>query len=103
MAKPLVIVTRRLPDVIETRMMELFDCRLNLDDKPMSQAELLEAVKTAEILVPTVTDRIDAAILSQAGPKLRLIASFGTGVDHSDLKTARQRGIATGNTGRGLR
>ncbi len=98
MAKPLVIVTRRLPDVIETRMMELFDCRLNLDDKPMSQAELLEAVKTAEILVPTVTDRIDAAILSQAGPKLRLIASFGTGVDHIDLKTARQRGITVTNT-----
>ncbi|SMF07372.1 glyoxylate reductase [Tistlia consotensis] len=98
MGKPLVIVTRRLPDVIETRMMELFDCRLNLDDQPMSQAALLEAVKTAEILVPTVTDRIDAAILSQAGPKLRLIASFGTGVDHIDLKTARQRGITVTNT-----
>lgn len=98
MAKPQVIVTRRLPDVIETRMMELFDCRLNLDDQPMSQASLLEAVRTAEILVPTVTDRIDAAILSQAGPKLRLIASFGTGVDHIDLKTARQRGITVTNT-----
>ena len=61
--KPQVIVTRRLPDVIETRMMELFDTRLNLDDHPMSQAELVEAVKTAEVLVPTVTDRIDAAIL----------------------------------------
>ncbi|MEX2630257.1 MAG: D-glycerate dehydrogenase [Tistlia sp.] len=98
MAKPQVIVTRRLPDVIETRMMELFDCRLNLDDQPMGQAALLEAVKGAEILVPTVTDRIDAAILSQAGPKLRLIASFGTGVDHIDLKTARQRGITVTNT-----
>jgi glyoxylate reductase len=98
MAKPQVIVTRRLPDVIETRMMELFDCRLNLDDQPMGQAALLEAVRTAEILVPTVTDRIDAAILSQAGPKLRLIASFGTGVDHIDLKTARQRGITVTNT-----
>ena len=96
--KPQVIVTRRLPDVIETRMMELFDTRLNLDDHPMSQAELVEAVKTAEVLVPTVTDRIDAAILSQAGPQLRLIASFGTGVDHIDLKTARQRGITVTNT-----
>jgi glyoxylate reductase len=93
-----VIVTRRLPDVIETRMMELFDCRLNLEDKPMSQAQLIEAVKEAEVLVPTVTDRIDAAVLSQAGPQLKLIASFGTGVDHIDLKTARQRGITVTNT-----
>ncbi|MCG8593894.1 MAG: D-glycerate dehydrogenase [Kiloniellales bacterium] len=96
--KPAVVVTRRLPDVIETRMMELFDARLNLDDHAMSQSELIEAVKTAEVLVPTVTDRIDAGVLSQAGEKLRLIASFGTGVDHIDLKTARQRGITVTNT-----
>ncbi len=96
--KPLVVVTRRLPDPIETRMMELFRTRLNLDDKPMSQAELIEAVKEADVLVPTVTDRIDSAVLSQAGPQLRLIASFGTGVDHIDLKTARQRGITVTNT-----
>ena len=64
----------------------------------MSQGELIEAVKTAEVLVPTVTDRIDAGVLSQAGEKLRLIASFGTGVDHIDLKTARQRGITVTNT-----
>jgi len=96
--KPDVVVTRRLPDVIETRMMELFDARLNLDDNAMSQGELIEAVKTAEVLVPTVTDRIDAGVLSQAGEKLRLIASFGTGVDHIDLKTARQRGITVTNT-----
>ena len=97
-SKPVVVVTRRLPDVIETRMMELFDARLNLDDRAMSQAELIEAVKTAEVLVPTVTDRIDAGVLSQAGENLRLIASFGTGVDHIDLKTARQRGITVTNT-----
>lgn len=96
--KPLVIVTRRLPDVIETRMMELFRSRLNIEDRPMSQAELIEAVKEADVLVPTVTDRIDASVLSQAGPNLRLIASFGTGVDHIDLKTARQRGISVTNT-----
>src|SRR5690606_30695328 len=70
----------------------------NLEDKPMSQAELIEAVKEADVLVPTVTDRIDASVLSHAGPKLRLIASFGTGVDHIDLKTARQRGITVTNT-----
>ena len=96
--KPLVIVTRRLPDVIETRMMELFDARLNLDDAPMTPDQLSEAVRTADILVPTVTDRVDARILEQAGPQLRLIASFGTGVDHIDLKAARQKGIAVTNT-----
>ncbi len=96
--KPLVIVTRKLPDVIETRMMELFDTRLNVDDKPMTGAQLAEAAKQADVLVPTVTDRIDGRILSQAGPRLKLIASFGTGVDHIDLDTARQRGISVTNT-----
>ncbi|MDY0871822.1 2-hydroxyacid dehydrogenase [Dongia rigui] len=96
--KPLVVVTRKLPDVIETRMMELFNVKLNLDDHPLSQAELIEAVKIADVLVPTVTDRIDSGVLSQAGEKLRLIASFGTGVDHIDLATARQRGITVTNT-----
>ena len=96
--KPLVIVTRKLPDAIETRMMELFDLRLNLGDVPMTQAQLVEAAKAADVLVPTVTDRIDSGVLSQAGPKLKLIASFGTGVDHIDLKTARQRGITVTNT-----
>ena len=96
--KPVVVVTRRLPDVIETRMMELFDARLNLDDHPMTQEELGKAVEDADVLVPTVTDRIDAGVLSRAGPNLRLVASFGTGVDHIDLKTARQRGITVTNT-----
>src|SRR3546814_11992180 len=94
-----VFVTRRRPDVIETRMMELFDCRLNLEDRPMSQAQLIEAVKGAEVLVPTVTDRIDSAVLSQAGPQLKLIASFGTGVDHIDLKTAARTSVVTGKSG----
>ena len=96
--KPLVIVTRTLPSAIETRLMELFDTRLNADDKPLTAAELVEAVKTADVLVPTVTDRIDSRVLSQAGPRLKLIASFGTGVDHIDLDTARQRGITVTNT-----
>jgi glyoxylate reductase len=97
-SKPVVVVTRKLPDVIETRMMELFDTRLNRDDKPLSQAELIEATKLADVLVPTVTDRIDKGVLAQAGQKLRLIASFGTGVDHIDLATARERGITVTNT-----
>jgi len=96
--KPLVVVTRKLPDPIETRMMELFDARLNVDDRPMTKVELIEAVRVADVLVPTVTDRIDAAVLAQAGPNLRLIANFGAGVDHIDLASARQRGITVTNT-----
>jgi glyoxylate reductase len=96
--KPLVLVTRKLPDQVETRMCELFDTRLNIDDNPMSHADLVEAVKTAEVLVPTVTDQINAALLSQAGERLRLIANFGTGIDHIDLSAALQRGITVTNT-----
>jgi glyoxylate reductase len=96
--KPLVVVTRKLPDAVEMRMCELFDTRLHVDDVAMSHADLAAAVKTAEILVPTVTDRIDAALLSQAGQQLRLIANFGNGVDHIDVVTALQRGITVTNT-----
>jgi glyoxylate reductase len=96
--KPLVVVTRKLPDTVETRMRELFDTRLNLNDKPMSHAELAEAVKEADVLVPTVTDKIDAALLGQSGEKLRLIANFGNGVDNIDVATALQRGITVTNT-----
>jgi glyoxylate reductase len=96
--KPVVVVTRKLPDIVETRMRELFDTRLNLDDKPMSHADLAQAVKTADVLVPTVTDRIDAALLGQAGENLKLIANFGTGVDNIDVATALQRGITVTNT-----
>jgi glyoxylate reductase len=96
--KPLVVVTRRLPDVVETRMRELFDARLNVDDHPMTQAELIEAVRTADVLVPTVTDEIDASLLAQAGEKLKLIANFGNGVDNIDVQTALARGITVTNT-----
>lgn len=96
--KPVVVVTRKLPDVVETRMCELFDTRLNLDDRPMSQAELVKAVQFADVLVPTVTDRIDRGVLTQAGPQLRLVSNFGTGVDNVDLDTARNRGILVTNT-----
>jgi glyoxylate reductase len=96
--RPFVIVTRKLPDPIETRMMELFACRLNLDDTPLSKPELIAAVERADVLVPTVSDRIDAEVLDAAGPALKLIASFGTGVDHVDLAAAQQRGIIVTNT-----
>jgi glyoxylate reductase len=96
--KPLVVVTRKLPAVVETRMRELFDARLNLDDAPMSQAALVDAMKTADVLVPTVTDKIDAALIAQAGDQLRLIANFGNGVDNIDVASAVQRGITVTNT-----
>jgi glyoxylate reductase len=96
--KPLVIVTRRLPEVIETRMRELFDTRLAPDDEPMPQSALIEAVKTAEVLVPTVTDRIDSSVLARAGDNLKLIANFGNGVDNIDVDTAMKRGITVTNT-----
>src|SRR6476661_6593493 len=96
--KPLVIVTRKLPDTIETRMRELFDARLNIEDKPFTPTQLVEAVKTADVLVPTVTDRIDKAVLGQTDEQLRLIANFGNGVDNIDVATALQRGITVTNT-----
>ncbi|MDP3746202.1 MAG: D-glycerate dehydrogenase [Phenylobacterium sp.] len=96
--KPKVIVTRRLPDVVETRMRELFDTELNLDDAPMSRAALVDAVKRADALVPTITDRIDADLIAEAGDKLKLIANFGMGVDHIDVAAANARGIAVTNT-----
>ncbi len=96
--KPLVIVTRKLPDSVELRMRELFDARFNADDKPMTQAQLAEAMKVADVLVPTVTDRIDSSLLSKSGEQLKLIAQFGNGVDNIDVATANQRGITITNT-----
>ncbi|MEE8351014.1 MAG: D-glycerate dehydrogenase [Rhodospirillales bacterium] len=96
--KPKVVVTRKLPDATETRLMELFDVSLNVDDEPMSSGELVDAVKTADVLVPTVTDHVDEALLSAAGKNLKLIANYGTGIDHIDLAQARAKNIAVTNT-----
>ena len=93
-----VVVTRRLPEPVETRLSELFDVRLRTDDTPMSREELAAAMKEADVLVPTVTDTIDAGLLGQAGERLRLIANYGAGVDNIDVATARQRGILVSNT-----
>ena len=96
--KTKIILTRRLPDSVETRMRELFDAVLNEFDQPFTQAQLIDAVKTADVLVPTVTDNLNSSIIEQAGPRLRLIASFGTGVDHIDVNAAREKGITVTNT-----
>ncbi|MEI2735951.1 MAG: D-glycerate dehydrogenase [Rhodoblastus sp.] len=96
--KPLVVVTRKLPEVVEARMRELFDVRLNAADAPMTHAELAEAMRTADVLVPTVTDRIDAGLVAQAGEQMKLIANFGNGVDNIDVTSALRRGITVTNT-----
>ena len=96
--KTKIILTRRLPDSVETRMRELFDAVLNEFDQPFTQAQLIDAVKTADVLVPTVTDNLNSSIIEQAGPQLSLIASFGTGVDHIDVNAAREKGITVTNT-----
>ncbi len=93
-----VVVTRRLPEAVETRMSELFDVELREDDTPMTKAEISSAMRRADVLVPCITDQIDAGMLGQAGEKLKLIANYGAGVDHIDVSTARQRGILVSNT-----
>jgi glyoxylate reductase len=96
--KPLVVVTRKLPDSVETRMRELFEVELNLDDRPMNQSELAKAAQRADVLVPTVTDEIDGKVIDQAGEGLKLIANFGNGVDNIDVPAAHKRGITVTNT-----
>jgi glyoxylate reductase len=93
-----VVVTRRLPEAVETRLSELFDVRLRTNDTPMTRAELIEAVQNTDVLVPTVTDTIDSSLIGQASDRLKLIANYGAGVDHIDVATARQRGILVSNT-----
>ena len=96
--KLLVAVTRKLPEAVERRMSELFEVRLNTDDQPMTREALAEAMRTADVLVPTVTDRIDGGLIAQADPRLKLIAQFGTGVDNIDVAGAWARGVTVTNT-----
>jgi glyoxylate reductase len=97
-ARPRVVVTRRLPAPVEARMQELFDVTLNADDRPLSPQEIARALAEADVLVPTITDRIGAEQIAQAGPQLRLIANYGAGFDHIDVETALERGIMVSNT-----
>ena len=96
--KPRVHVTRRLLPSVETRMAELFEVLLNAQDRPLSRDELVEAMRTSDVIVPTVTDRIDAAMLEAAGDRLGLIANFGAGIEHIDLAAARARKVIVTNT-----
>jgi glyoxylate reductase len=96
--KPVVIVTRRLPDVVETRMAELFDARFNDTDTPFPRAKLIEAVRSCEVLVPTITDRIDAGLIAEAGPSLKMIANYANGFDNVDVRAALAKGLTVTNT-----
>lgn len=96
--KPKVIVTRKLPDSIETRMAELFDVELNLSDTPFTEQHLIDAVSRCHVLVPTVTDTISETVINAAGPNLGLIANFGAGVNHIDMKAAAAAKIPVTNT-----
>lgn len=96
--KPKVYITRKLPDLVETRMRELFDAELNIDDVPRTREDLIRALQTADVLVPTLTDRIDDSLIAEAGAQLKLIASFSNGVDHIDVEAAARRGITVTNT-----
>ena len=96
--KPLVIVTRKLPEATEMRLKELFDAQLNDDDTPLTRDQLVAAVAEADVLVPTVTDRITADVIGAAGERLKLIANYGNGVDNIDLRSAREKGITVTNT-----
>lgn len=96
--RPRVIVTRRLPGPIEARMSELFDTKLRGDDTPMSAGELKAAMADCDVLVPTVTDTITAEMISAAPKRLRLIANFGAGTNHIDVRAAHERGLVVTNT-----
>ena len=96
--RPRVYITRKLPDVVETRMRELFDAELNIDDRPRSREELAAAMASADVLVPTISDRIDAELLAAAGPQMKLIAGFSNGTDHIDVDAAAEKGITVTNT-----
>lgn len=96
--KPRVVVTRHLMPSIEARMGELFDVVLNPSDAPLGREALIAAMREADVLVPTVTDRIDGAMIAEAGDRLGLVANFGAGTEHIDLRAARERKIIVTNT-----
>jgi glyoxylate reductase len=93
-----VVVTRRLPKTVESRLSELFDARLNETDTPFTHDMLVEALQTADVLVPTLSDNLDAETLAKAGSQLKLITNYGSGFDHIDIEAAKSRDILVTNT-----
>ncbi len=98
MARPIIAVTRKLPEAVEARMEELFEVRLNADDWEMSAADIVAKAEGAAVLVPTVTDTLDDELIQALPDSVRLIANFGVGVNHIDLEAAAGRGFAVTNT-----
>ncbi|HEY6948938.1 MAG TPA: D-glycerate dehydrogenase [Gemmatimonadales bacterium] len=98
MSRPVVVVTRRLPAAVEEAVAKDFDARLNRDDRPLTTAELQDALRTADALLPTVTDKITAEVLGVEPLRARMIANFGVGFNNIDVAAAKGRGIAVSNT-----
>ena len=98
MSRPVVVVTRRLPAAVEQAVAKDFDARLNREDRPLSTAELQEALRTADALLPTVTDKITAEVLSAEPLRAKIIANFGVGFNNIDVAAAKARGLAVSNT-----
>ena len=98
MAKPKVVLSRRWPKPCEDKAAQLFDAKFNADDKPMSAAELKEALRTADALFPTVTDKITDEIMGVAGRTAKLIGNFGVGYNNIDVEAAKKHGLAVTNT-----
>ncbi len=98
MARPTAIVTRRWPEEVEGELQELFEVQLNLEDRPLSQDGLKQAFSTADAVFATVSDRIDAEVLSAGPLRAKLLGNFGVGFNHIDLEAARARGITVTNT-----
>ena len=96
--KPVVVLTRRWPEAVEAQMAAIFELRVNARDQPMSREQLAQALLDADILCPTVTDKIDAQLLSAPNVRARLIANFGVGFNHIDINAAKAQGIAVTNT-----
>ena len=93
-----VVVTRRLPEPVEDRLQELYDVSLNAEDHPFTEDQLLAAMQSADVLVPTITDHIDAKLLDHAAPSLKMIANYGAGFDHIDVAAALRKDILVTNT-----
>ncbi len=98
MAKPHIVVTRKLPDAVEARLLAEFEPELNPEDAPFSRERLLDAMRTADGLLCVVTDRLDAAVLGVEGRRVAIVANFGVGVNHIDLAAAEAAGIVVTNT-----